>query len=173
MTTLAHYAELPSHMTSTRPVARFQISVAAAITLTGWSERTVWRRIADGTIASAHAHGKAMIAFARLQPHVIIPLGPEDCSAIASADAGDAEAQNDLALLFLEHDEARGAIYWLEQAAGHGYPDSMYWLGRCFIAGKGVRTDENTGIMWISKAASLGHVIAQNQMQAMRGKLRA
>ena len=102
-------AQHSANGTTASPTARpplaandgFRLSVATAITLTGWSERTVWRRIADGTIASDPAQGKSMIAFAQLQPFVVIPLTPEDCSVLSSADAGDAEAQNDLALLFL------------------------------------------------------------------------
>ena len=111
-----------------------------------------------------------MVDFNAIKPHVCIPLEEEDIQLIKDADSGDAEAQNDLALLFLANSKPRAAIYWLELAAKHEYADAMHWLGRCHIDGNGVLQDENLGMMWLAKAAAQGHAISQAQMQAMRDK---
>lgn len=113
--------------------------------------------------------GRIMVDFASIRPHICISL-EEDIKLIRDADAGQAEAQDDLALLFLENDKPRSAIYWLELAAKQDYAEAMHWLGRCYIDGNGVVKDENKGIMWIAKSAGAGHNISQTQMQAMRDK---
>lgn len=43
----------------------------------------------------------------------------------------------------------------------------MQWLGHCYVNGKGVAKDANLGMMWIAKAAALGHVIAQGLMKTL------
>jgi hypothetical protein len=149
------------------------ISIASAITLTEWSESTFRRRIADGYLTREVEQGpggRAMVSFDAIRPHICIPLEDEDVPLIKDADAGDAEAQNDLALLFLANNKPRAAIYWLELAAKQEYPDAMHWLGRCHIDGNGVLQDENLGMMWLAKAAAQGHAISQAQMEAMRDK---
>lgn len=149
------------------------ISIASAITLTEWSESTFRRRIAEGALKrefEAGPGGRAMVRFDVIQPHICIPLEEEDISLIGEADIGKAEAQNDLALLFLENAKPRAAIYWLELAAKQEYTDAMHWLGRCYIDGNGVAQDNNLGLMWLAKAASQGHVISQSLMNAITSK---
>ena len=149
------------------------ISIASAITLTEWSESTFRRRIADGTLArhvEPGPSGRAMIELDAIKPHACIPLEEEDSSLIQDADTGKAEAQNDLALLFLANSKPRAAIYWLELAAKQDYPDAMHWLGRCHIDGNGVLLDDNLGMMWLAKAAAHGHAVSQAQMKAMLDK---
>jgi hypothetical protein len=149
------------------------ISIAAAITLTEWSESTFRRRIADGALTRQFEPGpgaRALVDLEAIKPHACIPLEEEDSQLIQDADTGNAEAQNDLALLFLANSKPRAAIYWLELAAKQDYPDAMHWLGRCHIDGNGVLQDENLGMMWLAKAAAQGHAISQAQMQAMRDK---
>ena len=109
-----------------------------------------------------------MIPFALIKPHLCLPLALDDLEVLNRAETGNAEAQTDLALIFLLHGKPKGAIYWLEMAARQGYADAMNWLGRCYLGAEGVAQDENIGMMWISKAAALGHVISQDQMQGMR-----
>lgn len=146
------------------------VSIASAITLTEWSESTFRRRIADGAL-TRHTEpgpsGRAMVDLDAIKSQSCIPLEEEDGTLIQDADMGNAEAQNDLALLFLANSKPRAAIYWLELAAKQDYPDAMHWLGRCHIDGNGVLQDENLGIMWLAKAAAHGHAISQAQMQAM------
>lgn len=165
--------KMPAAMTkhSSEGNAVNRISLPAAITLTAWSERTFYRKFANGSMARETENGRSAIPFDLIKPHLCIPLEPEDLSVVESADAGDAEAQNDLALIFLSNDKPKGAIYWLELAAKRDFADAMNLLGRCHISGSGVPKDENIGIMWLAKAAALGHVISLRQMESMRNNL--
>ena len=147
------------------------ISLQAATTLTEWSERTIRRRIADGTLkcaANREDHYKRMICFDSIKHDICIPLDQDDIELIKNADAGDAKAQNDLALLFLENNKLKSAVYWLELASKQNVADSMQLLGRCYLNGNGLSKDNNLAIMWIAKAASLGHSIALAQIQSIR-----
>lgn len=148
------------------------ISIQSAVTLTGRSERTLWRWIADGTLIRAReaANGKTMLHIESVRPHISIPVEKEEMELIVRADRGDAEAQNDLGLMFLAHLEPERALYWLKLAADQNYADAMHWLGRCYIDGNGVARDDNLGIMWLSKAAAHGHAISREQMQTMRNR---
>lgn len=149
------------------------ISLAAAITLTNWSKRTLWRRIADGTLTRADDdviadENKTKIHLDAIKSHICVPLELEDFDLIKNADRGDAKAQTDLALIFLSNQKPENAIYWLELAAKRDEANAMYLLGRCYIDGTGISKNEDIGIMWIAKAASHGHLISQGQMQALR-----
>jgi uncharacterized protein len=146
------------------------VSLQAATTLTGWSVRTIRRRIADGSLqcaASNEAQYKTMICFDSIKHSICIPLDPDDLDLIKSADAGDAKAQNDLGLLFLENNKLKSAVYWLELAAKQNVADAMQLLGCCYLEGNGLPKDHNLGIMWIAKAASLGHSIALAQIKSL------
>jgi hypothetical protein len=150
------------------------ISVNTAITLTEWSESTFRRRIADGSVKrelEPGVNGRSMVNIESIQPHICIPFDEQDILLIRSADAGDPEAQTDLALLFLAANKPKGAIYWLELAIKKDYANAMYYLSRCYIDGTGVARDENLGLMWLSKAAVHGSVIAREQMHTVRQKL--
>ena len=152
------------------------ISLAAAITLTEWSERTFWRRFADGSVRrelETSGNGKSMVHLASVQAHITIPLAPEDLALVQQADHGEAAAQNDLALIFLASGKTRGAIYWLELAAKQDYADAMHWLARCYLDGNGVAPDDHLGLMWLSRAAAHGHLISQGQLQVMRDRFTA
>lgn len=147
-----------------------KLSLPAAITLTDWSERTFWRKFADGSLTREMVNGKTLIDFASIEPHLSLPLEADDLAVLESADAGDAEAQNEMALILLSSDKAKGAIYWLELAAKQNHADAMSLLSQCHMQGNGVAKNENTGVMWLAKAAELGHVIAQQQMAGIRGR---
>jgi TPR repeat protein len=146
------------------------ITLPAAITLTEWSERTFWRKFADGSLARETVNGKAMISFELINPHLCLALSPDDLATLASAVAGDAEAQNEMALIFLANKKPKNAIYWLEQAAKQGCADAMNLLSQCYMKGSGVPQDENTGMIWLAKAATQGHLISQCQMQGLRNR---
>ena len=145
------------------------ISVKTYINLTGLSERTIRRYISMSTIdfISDSAKHKTLIALSEVKKNSPIPLASEDISLITKADKGDASAQNDLALLFLEHSKANSAIYWLTLSAKQDFSDAMQLLGCCYAEGNGIEKDANKAIMWISKAAALEHVLALEQMDAM------
>jgi TPR repeat protein len=146
------------------------VSLQAATTLTEWSMRTLRRRLADGTLQCAadnEAHYKTMICFDSIKHDICIALDPDDIEVLQAADAGDAKSQNDLALLFLDNDKMKSAAYWLELAAKQNFTDAMHLLGCCYLEGNGLPKDDNLAIMWIAKAASLGHSIAIAQIQSM------
>lgn len=147
------------------------ISLTSVAALTGKSERTLWRWISEGNLTRADDssfQGKTMISLESAFSHFSIRIDSEDLEIIEMADGGNAEAQTDLALLFLEQNDPESAVYWLELAAKQDYPEAMHWLGRCHVDGQGVPTNENFGIMWLAKAAAHGHVISQAQVEAMR-----
>ena len=145
------------------------ISIDTASTITGLSRRTWWRRISAGEITRVadNDRGRAKLLWLEVAPYICAPIEPEDKAFILLADAGDAEAQDDIGQLFLKSKKYQAAIYWFKQATQQNYADAMQWLGHCYINGKGVPQDENLGIMWTAKAAALGHVIAQGQMKVL------
>jgi hypothetical protein len=149
------------------------INIATAMTLTGWSERTFWRRFADGSVRrdTSSAAGKSMVEFDSIKPHMLIPLGVEDYSLVQAADAGNAEAQTDLALLFISHHKLKQGIAWLEAAVKQEHAAAMRLMGRCHIDGQGVDRDDNLGMMWLARAAAKGDLIAQAQMGAILQKV--
>lgn len=142
------------------------ISVKTYANLTNLSERTVRRYIATHTIdCCAHSpKNKTRIAIDEVEKNGIIPLANKDLALIIKADDGDALAQNDVALLLLEHLEPSLAIYWLTLAAKQNCADAMQLLGHCHATGNGTSKDMNQSMMWISKAAALGNIIASQQM---------
>ena len=145
------------------------ISIDASIVITEKSRRTWWRRISEGAVrrVADDRRGRAMLSWDDVLSHICIPMTSEDFAFVLRADAGDAEAQNDIGQLFSIAGKYKAALYWLQQAAQQGHPDAMQWLGRCYLRGEGVPKDDNLGIMWIAKAASHGHMIAKSQMHAM------
>ena len=149
------------------------INIATAMTLTGWSERTFWRRFADGSVRrdTSSAAGKSMVEFDSIKPHMLIPLGADDYPLVQAADAGNAEAQTDLALLFISHHKLKQGIAWLEAAVKQEHAAAMRLMGRCHIEGQGVDQDDNLGMMWLARAAAKGDPIAQAQMGAILQKV--
>jgi len=145
------------------------ISLDTACAITERSKSTWWRRIAKGnfTRVADDARGRAMLLWSEVVPHICVPIEAENQHFILLADAGNAEAQDDIGQLFLMSEKHQAAFYWFQQAAQQNYPDAMQWLGHCYVNGKGVQKDENLGMMWIAKAAALGHVIAQGQMKGL------
>jgi hypothetical protein len=146
------------------------ISLAAAITLSGLSERTLWRRIKEGSLQRGpdDERGRTMVELNTLLTLAkSLQVETKDIDLIIRADRGDADAQNDLALLLLAQGRQNSALYWFNLAANQKHADAMNWLGRFYIEGNGVAPDENVGIMWIAKAAALGHSISQAQMRSI------
>lgn len=143
------------------------ITLTTATSLTGLSKRTLWRRIAEGLL---HTQGGAdQGESTRIPLDEVIALSPlqleaDDTALILDADAGQAEAQCDLALLFLMENKPAEAVGWLTLAAQKNYPEAMHQLGRCHIAGNGVAPNEQIGIQWISAAAALGHSTAKHMI---------
>jgi TPR repeat protein len=146
------------------------IGLDSAIALGEHSKRTWWRRVSGKIVnrTGSDNRGRTMVALDDVLPFVPALIAEEDIDLIMLADAGNADAQNDLGQLFDLSGKPDIALYWWRASADQGHPDAMHHLGSCFISGKGVPKDENIGIMWIAKAASVGHVIAGTQMNALR-----
>jgi len=159
------------HMNATK--ASFTvISLDTACAITEMSKSTWWRRIARGdfTRVADDVRGRATLLWSEVVPHICVPIEAEDQHFVLLADAGNAEAQDDIGQLFLMSEKYQAAFYWFQQAAQQNNPDAMQWLGHCYIGGHGVKKDDHLGLMWIAKAAALGHVIAQRQMKGLIGR---
>ena len=145
------------------------INLEAAVWVTQLSKRTLWRRLSEGQI-TRQAHddeGRTMLTFEDLIPMLCVPVASEDYDLIIEASAGDAAAQTDLALLFLEADKPDLGLHWLTLAAEQGHSDAMHHLSKLYIQGSGTAKNDNLGLMWLGKAAALGHVIAGEQVTAL------
>ena len=144
------------------------ISLNTAISITGLSKRTLWRRIAEGVLRTDPAvepGERTRVAVDDVAPLARLSLTPALRELAIAADGGLAEAQCDLGLTFLaEGLDAEGAA-WLALAANQAHLDAMHWLGRCLIAGRGVVADEKGGVDWIARAANYGHVSARAMVQ--------
>lgn len=149
-----------------------QIKISTAITLTGWSKRTFWRRFADGSVErgtenQVKANEVSTVVLDSILPHLWVTLTEEDLQLVLEADAGQAQAQCDLGLLFRGLEKHKEALYWLELAIKQGEMSAMHWMGRAYVEGTGVLKDDYTGLMWIAKAAAGGHLISQAQISGM------
>jgi TPR repeat protein len=146
------------------------ISLMAAVTLIGKSRRTLWRRLADGSLPRApdDSHGRTMLPLQSVAAESCLPLAGADWKLVQAADAGSASAQNELGHRFLAAAEFGGARYWFEQAAKRRHADSMQWLAWLSLAGRDGAPDEQAAMVWLSRAAAAGHVIAQEQMAGLR-----
>ena len=147
------------------------VPVEAAVSLIDRSERTIWRMASDGLILKELKNGTAMLFLDSLKPHFCINFTDEDAALLDAAIDGDAPSQTDVALIFLSHGKPAQAIYWLNLAVQQSFPDAMSFLGRCYIEGTGVDKNEQTGIIWITKAAASGHVISKAQLKGLNGFL--
>ena len=79
-----------------------------------------------------------------------------------AAESGHLEAQNNLAVVLLDHWEApskecREAITLLTESAGAGFAKSQNNLGHCYEFGKGVERDEAIAFQWYQRAAAQDH----------------
>ena len=149
------------------------ISLNTAIAITGLSKRTLWRRIGEGRILRIEPH--AMGEDARLNlddvlPLSSLPLEPEDRAVIIEADAGDAVAQCELAVILLTADRARDAVPWMTRAAKQRYPDAMCYLGRFCLTGEAMPRDEEAGLMWLTQAGDKGHPLGQALAQFLQSQ---
>jgi hypothetical protein len=147
------------------------ISFHAAITLTDMSESTFRRKIRAGLIKEKQKNdetGRSMIEIDSIRRYINAGLEREDWQLMEQADAGDADAQTDIALLFQDGGKHHSAVFWLKSAMKKGNCEAMHWMGRCYMEGRGVARNEDMGIMLIAKSAALGHAISQGQMAAIR-----
>jgi TPR repeat protein len=93
---------------------------------------------------------------------------------ISLAEQGDAEAQNNLGLMYgsgqgVERDYAE-AVRWFKLAAEQGNAEAKNNLGGMFLKGKGVTNgieDVEEAILWFKKSAEQGNVEAQCNLGLM------
>lgn len=84
------------------------------------------------------------------------------------AEAGDAEAQYNLAILYrsghgVEKDLDQSRL-WLLQAAKQGIAAAQYRLGYMYDTGEGAEQSDNYAFLWYRKAAEQGHPKAQTNL---------
>ena len=91
---------------------------------------------------------------------------------LALADRGDSDAQNDFALLCLEQEQYKFALHYFHLAADQNHADAMHYLSTLYAKGLGVERCADTALVWLTKAASQGHMIARAQLTAITGAYR-
>ena len=111
-----------------------------------------------------------MISLDDLVSSLQVPIDQKDYELLIEADVGDADAQNDLAQLFLEADRPDIALHWFKLAVDQDHADAMHNLATLHIKGIGVPKDETVGLMWLAKAATLGHQLSQVQVSALHSR---
>ena len=83
-----------------------------------------------------------------------------------AAEAGQAEAQYQLALSYAESENAfdsdlSSAMYWYKQAAGQGHACAQYNLATGYQNGRGISQSAEKAFYWYRKAALQGDKDAQ------------
>ena len=149
------------------------ISLNTAAHLMGVSKRTLWRRIAAGSLAvsrSADSQGRTLLSLDNIAGDIGLPLNGEVITAIQNADAGLAKDQLTLALLFLESGLTVRALPWLELAAHQGDAEAMLTVGE--VQFESSKEDPKVCLNWIRRAAIAGQPLALAVMEALPGELR-
>lgn len=154
------------------------VSIDTVALITDTSKRTLWRRLSAGKLQrhSMDERGRVMLALADIAEHICLPFATDPArggvatpALLVEADSGDSTAQNDVALLFLEHQRPDIAAQWFVLAAQQQHADAMHYLSELYQQGLGVDKCESTAMLWRAKAAKLGHPIAHAQMTAITG----
>lgn len=109
-----------------------------------------------------------MLTISDIAPMLCVSIDPEDYELLADADAGNADAQNDLAQLLLDANRPDIALHWMQLAVNQEHADATHNLAMLYIKGIGLEKDQTKGLMWLAKAASLGHLIAKQQVATLR-----
>ncbi|NGZ26693.1 MAG: sel1 repeat family protein [Magnetococcales bacterium] len=87
------------------------------------------------------------------------------------ADAGDAEAQYQVAVRYAEGEgvgkNPEEAAKWFQKSADNGDVDAMVMMGILFENGQGVKKDLSQAAQWYEKAAQRGHSEGQYYIAMM------
>lgn len=158
------------------------ISLEAAIAMSNCSRRTWWRRIEKGSASKlpADTRGRAMLVLEDVCPEIALAPNQQEMELMVQADGGNAQAQAEVGAMFaLAYQQRKAqdsqpdkrlktpALYWLELAAEQEQTDAMHWLGILHMGGHGGDNSPHLAMMWISRAAAYGHVIARAQMETL------
>ncbi len=87
------------------------------------------------------------------------------------AEAGDVEAQQNLALAYVLEGETQDfekAFIWVQKAAEQGYAAAQFNLGHMYYRGDGVAQDSEKALIWSQKAAEQGHAGAQKILRELK-----
>lgn len=168
------------------------ISLDAAVAISSMSKSTLWRRVTDGFIGKAgkDERNRAMLILSDVLPLVgaTASMNKEDISVLLAADAGEPEAQADMGAMFYVAGNTKAALYWLYEAAAQNNADAMHWLAIAHAAHtpgtvqteqpvssaeegdciKSSEREDNLAVMWLAKAAALGHPLAKQQMAQLK-----
>jgi hypothetical protein len=91
-----------------------------------------------------------------------------------AANKGDAEAQNDLGLLYGNGQgvaqDYNQAVSWYRKAAEKGYAEAQNNLGLTYAKGRGVPQDNKQAVSWFRKAAEKGFPRAQIYLASLYEK---
>lgn len=97
-----------------------------------------------------------------------------------AAEAGDAQAQYELALYYLLNAGSDNgldqAVTWLHRAAQRSHPDALFALARLYLQGRAGASDSdpiNRALNWLLRAKELGHPEAGKYFQAVMTTLQA
>lgn len=114
---------------------------------------------------------QVVIAFDASEHLAVVREGQSKIAALtARAEAGDPEAQFELAVAYYEkplpgvpQDHAL-AVQWLSRSASQGYHRAEYGMGIAYLQGKGVPEDTRESTAWFERAASKGNLDAQYEL---------
>jgi len=148
------------------------ITIETASLLCDVSTRTIRRRMDDGSILKLFEddRGRTMLSLDDVIPFARLRLTDDEKLMVEEADAGNAEAMGLVGSLFVGLRRYNIAKKWLEMASKQGNADAMQTLGRCYL--EEPDQDENLALMWLAKAASLGHSIARQQVTGLASRVR-
>jgi len=85
-----------------------------------------------------------------------------------AADRGQADAQNELAILLEDDDSPKEAFELFKRAADQGLTMAEYNLAGSFEDGKGVEADAVAAKRWFARAAAKGHELSIAALERLR-----
>lgn len=88
-----------------------------------------------------------------------------------SCAMGNTEAFFSLGLFYLDHGQEENAIPWLEASAANQNERAAYLLGMMYLHGKGIEADREKGIGYLTIAARLGSMEADEELRNQGGML--
>ena len=84
------------------------------------------------------------------------------------AKQGDAKAQHDLGLLYVEgkgiKKDLKLAFEWLSKSAEQGLSEAQCTFGYMYEIGEGIKQDSKLAVKWYILAAEQGNGVAQNYL---------
>lgn len=151
------------------------IELDTAAALTGLARRTLWRRMALGQLSHhkvkrARGHARNLLDLEQVLAMAELHFSQEDKALIVKADSGYPDAQCELALRLIEFKRPDRALPWLRWAGERGCADAQLWLAQFSARGDhGFDQDDTQAMMWLTRAAQGGHLIALRQLSVLAG----